>query len=320
LTSFNLRLESPDDAQRIVEIYNHQERGHVPLTVARYQGECAERPSEHPGERYVATQGGQVIGFGGYSWAWWTGNPATYTLEVRVDPGHCRQGIGKALFHQMHAGLLMHGATELVNWIRADATGGIGFAARLGFQETGRVIQDYHLPIAEADTRSYDGLREQLIGEGLWIGSLAELGRTNEHFLRALQTLWANSDQEAPDADQLQPSFDAWRQQVLDAPGLTPDTHWVALDGDRPVGMTFLKRLSDSAYENDYTGVASTHRGRGIATLLKLYAIQWAQQDGVEWFLTSSEIGNHAMIRINTRSGYRPGAQRREFSLSPLSQ
>jgi GNAT superfamily N-acetyltransferase len=88
----------------------------------------------------------------------------------------------------------------------------------------------------------------------------------------------------------------------------------VALDEDRPVGMTFLKRLSEDAAENDYTGVASTHRGRGIAPALKRRAIAWAQQHGVDWFYTSSEIGNARMIAINKRLGYQSGVQRLEIS------
>jgi hypothetical protein len=57
---------------------------------------------------------------------------------------------------------------------------------------------------------------------------------------------------------------------------MSAETHWVALNGERPVGMTFLKRLSEDAAENDYTCVAATHRSRGIATALKLRTIAWA--------------------------------------------
>src|SRR5207302_4822019 len=120
-----------------------------------------------------------------------------------------------------------------------------------------------------------------------------------ELFLRALQRLWADSGEEPPDPEPLRPSFPSWQQGVLHASGLSPETHWVALDGDRPVGMTFLKRLSEDAAENDYTGVASTHRGRGIAPALKLRAIAWARQHGVSWVYTSSEVGNTRMIAIN---------------------
>ena len=58
--------------------------------------------------------------------------------------------------------------------------------------------------------------------------------------------------------EQLSDSFSSWREEILQAPGLSPETQWIALDAGRPVGMSFLKRLSEDAAENDYTAVAST--------------------------------------------------------------
>jgi GNAT superfamily N-acetyltransferase len=86
------------------------------------------------------------------------------------------------------------------------------------------------------------------------------------------------------------------------------------MDGERPVGMTFLKRLSQNAAENDYTGVAPSHRGRGIARALKLRAIAWAKENGVDWFYTGSEIGNVRMIGVNRQLGYEPGPRRMEVA------
>ncbi len=91
---------------------------------------------------------------------------------------------------------------------------------------------------------------------------------------------------------------------------MSAETHWVALDGERPVGMAFLKQLTDDAAENDYTCVAATHRGRGIATALKLRSIAWARQHGVRRLFTSSVIGNTPIIAINKHLGYQVGVRR----------
>ena len=61
-----------------------------------------------------------------------------------------------------------------------------------------------------------------------------------------------------------------------------------------------------------------THRGRGIASALKLRAIAWAGGQGVRWFYTSSEIGNTPLIAINRRLGYRPGVRRLEVAQDRL--
>ena len=265
----------------------------------------------------MAVAGDRVAGVGSFDTAWWTGQPGIYAVDVRVDPGHARQGIGTRLYDALRSRLLQQGAARLTGWVRADTADGRCFAVKLGFRETGQVVQEYRLEVAAADTRTFDGIEERLGAEGLRIASLADLGTEDTAFLQALQRLWADSGDEPPDPDGLRRSFDSWRRSVVDGAGLSPETHWVALDGDaaasrRPVGMTFLKQLSDDAFENDYTGVASTHRGRGIATALKLRALSWARGRGVRWFHTSSEVSNMAMIRINTRLGYRSGARRLE--------
>lgn len=314
MKSLYLRPTHSEDYPRIVEIYNMREGDSLPLTVARYREECEAEREEPTNARMVAIRDGQVLGFGRYHPAWWTGQPHIYAMEIYADPHHSHQGVGTRLWDGMRSDLIQRGAARLLAWIRADAGKAHAFATRSGFVETGQVIQEYRLPIAEADTRAHTELRARLAGEGVRVASLENWGRTDEAFLRALQHLWAEAGEEAPDPNQLRNSFDSWQQQVLHGPGQAPDTHWIALEGERPVGMTFLKRLSEDAFENDYTCVAPGFRSRGIATALKLSAIRWAQNQGAQWFYTSSEVSNQAMISINTRLGYRPGAQRREVA------
>jgi GNAT superfamily N-acetyltransferase len=314
LQPLDLRPAVAEDDVRIVEIYNLHEADSLPLTVARYRMETAiDRAGDQPA-CYVAMHEDRLVGFGSFHWAWWTGDPGVYSGNVCVDPVHLRQGIGTQLFDLIRSQLRQRGVTRLLTWLPANPTDGQRFAARMGAYETGQVIQEYHLRVSEADTDADPAVEMRLAHEGLRIVPLSELAREDRAFLRALQRLWANSGETPPDPDQLDSSFESWRQQVLDASGMSPETHWIALEGERPVGMTFLKRLSDDAFENDYTCVAPTHRGRGIATALKRHAIIWAQHQEVTWFCTSSEIGNDAMIAVNTRLGYRPTGRRLEVA------
>jgi GNAT superfamily N-acetyltransferase len=312
--TLTLRPRAAGDDARIVEIYNRQEGDSLPLTLARFRAERAEQTADHSGEEWVALNRDQLAGVGSFSPAWWTGEPGIYAVEIRVDCSRWRQGIGTQLYDRLRSRLVPRAATRLVSWVRADGDHARRFAARHGFQETGKVIQEYRLSIPEAKTDDPEGVEERLRREGLRIASLAELGREDELFLGTLQAVWADSGEEPPDPERLRDSFPTWRREVLQGAGLSPETHWVALDEDRPVGMTFLKRLSEDAAENDYTGVASTHRGRGIAPALKLRAIAWARQHEVSWFFTSSEVGNTRMIAINRRLGYQPGVQRLEVA------
>lgn len=309
-----LRPRVAADAARIVALYNRQEPESAALTVARYRAEHNQTEARSGGQEWVALEQGRVVGFGAVSPAWWTGNAGSYALDLRVDQDHWRQGIGTGLYETLRARLSAREATRLLGWVRADLEHAYRFAARHGFRETGQVVDEYRLHLPAATIAAYEGLEEHLRRAGLRLASLATLGSDDETFLRALQQLWAEAGAEPSDPARLRDSFASWQRQVLQAPGLSPETHWVALDGERPVGMTFLKRLGARAAENDYTAVAATQRGRGIATALKLRAIAWAREQGMAWFYTSSEIGNTPMITINRRLGYQPGARRLEVA------
>jgi GNAT superfamily N-acetyltransferase len=256
---------------------------------------------------------GQVVGYADLDHAWWTGRPEVFTVDVRVERESWGRGIGTELFETLVEEATNRGAARLTGWVREDLPEVRRFAARHGFEVTGTVIEDYRLHVPQARTAEYQKIEAQLQREGIRIATLSEIGQ-DEAFLRALHKLWATSGNQATDAETPAREFDSWRERVMDGPGQTPETHWVALDGERPVGMTFLKRLAPGAAENDYTGVAPSHRGRGIAQALKLQAIAWAKENGVEWFYTASEVGNARMIAINRRLGYEPGARRLEVA------
>jgi GNAT superfamily N-acetyltransferase len=308
-TDVGVRSRKAGDEAAIVEIYARQEPDGEPLPAERYRVERSEDGSEG----WVATAGAQVVGFADLSPAWWTARPDIYALDLRVDVPTRGQGIGTLLLGEVLSRLDELRAVRVAGWVREDAVEGRRFAARHGFRETGEIDQDFRLHVPEARADAYPGVQERLQREGLHILSLAEIGMDDE-FLAGLHALWADWGDAPPDPERLRRSHASWREHVLLAPALSPETHWVALDGRRPVGMTFLKRLDADAAENDYTGVASTYRGRGIAPALKLHAIAWAQEHGVRWFYTSSEVGNGRMIAINTRLGYRPGARRLEIA------
>src|SRR5207249_1421039 len=107
----------------------------------------AERAVDERSEQWVALERDQVVGVAGFHPAWWTGDAGVHSIEIRVAPDHSRQGIGSLLYDRLWSRLLRLGATRLVGWVRADAAGGRGFAARHGFQESGEVIQEYRLAI-----------------------------------------------------------------------------------------------------------------------------------------------------------------------------
>jgi FMN phosphatase YigB (HAD superfamily)/GNAT superfamily N-acetyltransferase len=294
------RIEADDAA--IIAIHNRQEAESAPLT--------ADELREDGGQRWAALLEGGVVGYAAFHPAWWTGRPEVYAAEVRVERDHWGRGIGSQLYETIAAEVGARSGSRLLAWIRADVPEARRFAVRHGFEDTGQVIEERRLFIPEARDAGRERLQDRLRRQGIRIVTLAEIGE-DEPFLREVRLLWDGGEAGPGDS---QASFETWRSSVLRGAGLSPETHWVALGGAQPVGTTFLKRLGEDAAENDYTAVAPSHRGRGIAQALKLHAIAWARENGVRWFYTSSLINNTPMIAINETLGYRPGVRKHEVA------
>lgn len=69
---------------------------------------------EPAGEVWVAEDSGQVVGVGEFHPAWWTSDPTSYSLALRVDPLHEQQGIGGRLFTELTSRLWDAGASRLL--------------------------------------------------------------------------------------------------------------------------------------------------------------------------------------------------------------
>jgi GNAT superfamily N-acetyltransferase len=306
-----IRPRVPADDDQIVAIYNRQEADSRPLSIDEYRQDAAEGNGEG---RYVAIRADHVAGYGELRSAWWTGRRDVSMLELRVDRQCWGQGIGSALLDFLHREARERGAAQLLGWVRENVPDAESFATRRGFTPTGEVIEEYRLDLQSARLEEYAGIEQQLREEGIRIARLADPGMEDAELRRALYALWKDASQETTEV-----SFESWQESVLEGPGLSPEWHWIALDGGLPVGMTFLKRLGGEAAENDYTGVAPSYRGRGIAQALKLRAIVWGREQGLESFYTASEVGNARMIAINRRLGYEAGARRVQVGSEPLT-
>jgi GNAT superfamily N-acetyltransferase len=72
--------------------------------------------------------------------------------------------------------------------------------------------------------------------------------------------------------------------------------------------MSALDRRGPAdALHQGFTGVLPSHRGRGIATALKLRAIAHARGLGVRAIHTRQHAGNAPMLHLNARLGFRRG-------------
>ena len=96
----------------------------------------------------------------------------------------------------------------------------------------------------------------------------------------------------------------------LDAPDRPHDRYWIALAGDRPVAMSYLKfpPVRGTVWTG-YTCTDAAFRGRGIARAIKLQSLAQAVELGIPFVCTDNDAENAPMLHINERLGYvrRPG-------------
>jgi RimJ/RimL family protein N-acetyltransferase len=91
------------------------------------------------------------------------------------------------------------------------------------------------------------------------------------------------------------------------APDRPRDVWWIALDGDRPVAMSYLRvpPVRGNAWTG-YTCCDREYRGRGIARAVKLQSLAQAAERGVPFVYTDNDSENAPMLHINEQLGYRP--------------
>ena len=104
-------------------------------------------------------------------------------------------------------------------------------------------------------------------------------------------------------SEQRMESFDEWRSWGLDPH--RPETYFVALEDDRPLGYGFLS-IEDEIWWNGFLAVARAARGRGVASSIKREQIRWAKAKGVRALRTANEVRLVGLLELNRRLGYRP--------------
>ena len=100
-------------------------------------------------------------------------------------------------------------------------------------------------------------------------------------------------------------TFEDFARRV-NSPDRPPDRWWIALDGDRPVAMSYLKfpPVRGSVWTG-YTASDREYRGRGIARAVKLQTLAQAAELKIPAVHTDNDSENAPMLHINEKLGYR---------------
>ena len=260
----------------------------------------AERPAANG-------QAARVLATGACGHTFWSFDPEKYFITVQVHPEAQNQGIGSALYDFLLGELRPRKPTKLVSFTRENRELAIRFLERRGFKQVMRI------PVSRLESSTFDASRfaEKLADvkrSGIVIKTLQELSEEDADWRRKLYELEWECVQDVPSTDPLtkQP-FEQFEKRTLGSPSLLPDAWFVAVDGDQYVGLSVLwKNLATNRLlETGLTGVVRSHRRRGIATAMKVRAIQYAQAHGGAAIETDNEE-NNPMFQLNLQLGFEP--------------
>lgn len=250
----------------------------------------------------------QPIGVAQYFPLLWLAEPHSYWLMIRIHPQFQGCGIGNALYCYVSGELAARGAQMLMIQVHEDTPEIAAWVHGRGFQEAFRSWQ-LVLDVAHCDDR----LLHQQLGSaetpGITITTLAEEQRADPLWLVKLYDLHMSfvPDIPVPDHPNPAPPLSWFAEYVFNNPQSLPDGFFIAKDGDRYIGESFVQRDGDPAsgmLHHKLTGVRKEGRGRGLATALKLKTIRYAREHGYRQVSTWNESSNERMLSINKKVGF----------------
>jgi mycothiol synthase len=222
-------------------------------------------------------------------------SPGRGAVAPRVLPEARRRGVGSAVLRRLAAHLTDLYEPETASaMVDGDDDGSLAFAARFGFDEVDRQVEQVLALDARVDTVD--------LPAGTRLVTVAE----RPDLLREAYPLALEGFADFATWVPVTISLDEWLREEA----TLPEGSFFALDErDEIVGYSGLcshLAASDVAIDG-LTVVARPWRRRGLANALKRAELAWAAANGFAKVVTWTQRGNEAMRALNERLGYRYG-------------
>jgi mycothiol synthase len=150
-------------------------------------------------------------------------------------------------------------------------------------------------------------LEHRLADEGVIIQTLGQLERDPDRNRKLYDLHWELLQDVPESEDDTRIDFDAFVKYEIEEKCRPPDAFFIAVDGDRFVGMCLvMTNEADRSLDHGLTGVSKDYRNRGIAKVLKLRSIEWARAHNHPVIKTGNHTTNRPVLALNRQMGYVP--------------
>ena len=302
-------FEKTDSDYNTITAIRNAERPDEPIKAELFKFGDERRPEKFPHQRDIILHDGQAIAFGSYRQNETTIKANKYAYGTVVHGDYADKD-GVQQFYLDHVLNQLDGKDlkALISSTREDRPQVMGFFEANDFKRTMRY------PISELDVQAFDFSKYEdkvraLRNSGVEIVTVAELQKTHpDTWQQIYYDLDCELAKDVPSPDEYIPdSFEVFAKFVFENPAFLPEAAFFAREGERFVGMSDVwKDLSDDKRLHiGLTGVARSHRRRGIATVLKAHTAQFAKEYGADVIKTDNEE-NNPMYDLNMQLGYQP--------------
>jgi GNAT superfamily N-acetyltransferase len=305
--TFSIRPVEPEELKPWLELANNFRYWQV--DVEEFLFEESLRPADEPRLNLGAWTAEGVLA--GTAEAALSEDGAPWTDRARgfvaVASAYRRQGLGARLAEEVER----FAATAGVRWVETETRerelpATLPLLRTRGYEELERYQTSRQVP-STVDLSALDELRSRLRNAGIETVALPDIdgALTRQALYRCNTAIWRDMPHEAH-VEWQDPPLETFTRSIFERPSLLLDSFFVARDGDRIVGLSYLLRRPDGDAEVGDTGVLGSHRRRGIARVLKMLVTRYAATRGIRSVRTDNRADNAAMLAINRDLGFQP--------------
>jgi GNAT superfamily N-acetyltransferase len=277
---------------------------HYPVTVADHREYKRFNEDMYLREWVALSDSGAVCGYATISQNHHEYTEGKYDIELVVTHPYRRKGIGMQLYQSMLAAAAEQNAIGVRCYIDTTDLAGSTWASGQGFERT-LVCCDVVLNVGECQIPSVDALAINAIGLGIRVSTFAAEMESDPDAPRKFHALSSEIRRDIPGPDVLEDVPFEQFVKSLESPSRLGDAQFVAIREDEWIAMSTLwRRGADDVLQTGATGVVRSERGKGIAMLLKHYAVHYAKRRGAPQIITDNAEQNTPMRAINKKLGF----------------
>jgi RimJ/RimL family protein N-acetyltransferase len=261
--------------------------------------------------RFIAERDGEPVAFLAWLHGPWEKLPDRHCeVEVWLDREHLDEKLLEEMWAWIADRAVEQGSRVLLAYCAEDEPEMLAALDALGYVRE-RTEKVWELDLSKHGPRlveEAEAARDTMDREDILLTTVSEWNDPDR--FHKLHRLNERTIQDVPHSLPIVPELFEDFMKRFHSPDRRLDRWWIAVDGDRPVAMSYLKFPPvRGTIWTGYTCTDRDYRGRGIARAVKLQSLAQAAELGVAVVQTDNDSENAPMLHINERLGYvrRPG-------------